>query len=314
MRFGVHVTTVMKGTELTKFAQRAEQLGYDTITVADHVRPNQMSTVPFMAATAMVTERLKVGSLVFGNDYRHPVILARDMSTIDVLSGGRALVGIGAGWLVSDYEAAGFPLDPPGVRIDRLSEAIAVMKGLWHNDSFSFEGKHFQLRNCASTPRPVQSPHPKLMIGAGGPRMLKLAAREADIINLSANQRVGAYDPAMYQDGQNALVEAFDQRVELVRNEAGMRFREIELSSLAYDVAVTDDRDQAVAVRAKTMGVSCEWVLASPMIFIGTLAEIEADIIAKNKRYGIAYWIFFGEQMEQLAPLVARLSTTDTAA
>jgi len=314
MRFGVHATTVMNGGELTQFVQRAEQLGYDTVTVADHVRANQMSTVPFMAAAAMVTTRLKLGALVFGNDYRHPVMLAREMSTLDVLSDGRALVGIGAGWLVTDYQTAGFPLDTPGTRIDRLAEAIEVMKGLWHNDTFSFEGKHYQLRDCESTPRPIQSPHPKLMIGAGGPRMLKLAAREADIINLSANQRVGAYDPAMYQDGQNALAEQFDQRVELVRTEAGSRFSQIELSSFAYQVVVTDDREQAAEATASAMGVTREWVLATPMILIGTMDEICDDIVAKNQRYGITYWIFQGPQMEQLAPIVSRLSTTGARA
>ena len=309
-RFGVHLSGVMDADGVNSFVTQAEGMGYDTVTVADHIRAEQMSAVPLITAAAMASTRLKVGALVFCNDYRHPAMLARELATLDVLSGGRVLAGIGAGWLASDYTTAGIPLDRPGVRIDRLTEAIAVLKGLWQNDTFSFAGKHYTLNDCESTPRPVQRPHPKLLIGAGGDRMLKLAAREADIINLTVNQRAGTPEqPVLNRDAANSDPEQFDARVQTVKDAAGTRFATLELSSYAYNVIVTDDRDRYLDATAEAMGVSREWVLSCPMILIGTIAEIRADIEAKRDRYGITYWIFPGGQMEQLAPIVAELAS-----
>ena len=193
LRFGTHANWFESGHELIAFVQRAEELGYDTFTIADHIRARQLAPIPVMTAAAMATTRLKIGAMVFGNDYRHPVMLAREMATLDVLSGGRVFGGIGAGWLESDYRTSGMTLDRPGMRVSRLAEAITVMKGLWQDSTLSYAGASYQLDSCDGSPRPLQRPHPPLMIGAGGRRMIALAAREADIVNISVNQRTGSY-------------------------------------------------------------------------------------------------------------------------
>jgi probable F420-dependent oxidoreductase len=310
MRFGIHANSFANGPELIRFARRAEELGYDTFTIADHIREGQLSPVVAMTVAAMATSRLRVGAMVFGNDYRHPAILAREMATLDVLSGGRTQVGLGAGWLESDYRSAGIQFDPPGARVSRLAEAIAVMKGLWQESSFSFKGESYHLDLCDGSPQPIQRPHPPIMIGAGGRRMIGLAAREADIVNLSVNQRVGRYDDnSIFADPENSGVRRFDERVEWLRSDAAERFDQIEISVFGQ-VQLTDDRESALGASAAALGVSKEWVAANPMMLIGTVDQIRDDISYKVERYGITYWIFEGAHIEALSPIVAHFTRT----
>ena len=180
-RFGVQAHQAPNGQAWTDLAQRAEGLGYSTLLVMDHFG-DQLGPIPAMTAASAATQELRVGSLVFDNDYRHPVTLAKDIATVDLLSGGRVEFGLGAGWMTSDYDESGIPLDTAAVRIDRMEEAIAIFKGLWAPESFSHHGEHYQITNLDGTPKPAQRPHPPVLIGAGGKRMLGIAAREADIV------------------------------------------------------------------------------------------------------------------------------------
>src|SRR5688500_8697486 len=183
-RFGVQLSSAPSGAEWATLARRAEDLGYSSLFLPDHFGA-QLAPVPAMQAAADATTSLKVGCLVFDNDYKHPVVLAKEVATIDVLSGGRVELGIGAGWMNSDYEQSGIQHDRAGVRIDRMEEGIAVMKGLFGEGPCSYEGAHYRVTAMDGLPKPVQRPHPPLLIGGGGKRVLSIAGREADIVGIN---------------------------------------------------------------------------------------------------------------------------------
>src|SRR5690242_1083228 len=175
-RFGAQVSDAKPGKALADLARKLEDGGYSTLFVPDHF-DDQVAPLPAMTWAAAATSELRVGSLVFDNDFKHPVVLAKEAATLDVLSDGRLELGIGAGWMHTDYETSGIPFDSAGVRIERLQEAVTVIKGLLAGDPFSFEGTHYKIDNLAGTPKPVQQPRPPILIGAGAKRMLSFAAR-----------------------------------------------------------------------------------------------------------------------------------------
>src|SRR3954469_20791025 len=156
-------------------ARKLEDLGYATATMPDHFT-DQLAPVPALSVAAATTTSLRVGALVFDNDHRHPVVLAKELATLDVLSGGRVEIGLGAGWMESDYRATGMPFDRAGVRIGRFEEAIAVIKGALADGPFSFAGEHYTITDYDGRPTPVQRPHPPLLIGGEAPRVLTIAA------------------------------------------------------------------------------------------------------------------------------------------
>src|SRR5881396_136194 len=165
-------------------AKRAEALGYDTLLMPDHIT-DQLAPMPALAAAAAATTTLRVGSFVFDNDYRNPVMLAKEATTLDLLSGGRLEFGIGAGWSRRDYQQLGIPYDMPKVRVDRMEEAVTLIKRLWTEEKVTHEGPYYRVRDASVLPRPTQRPHPPIMIGGGGPRMLRIAAREAQIVAIA---------------------------------------------------------------------------------------------------------------------------------
>jgi len=191
IRFGIQLATATTGAEWAELARKAEDLGYSTLFMPDHFG-DQLAPVPALMAAADATTTLNVGALVFDNDYKHPLVLAKEMATQDVLSGGRLEIGLGAGWMEADYRAAGMAYDRPGVRIDRFAEGLAVIKGAMADGPFSFSGDHYTITDHDGRPKPVQQPHPPLLIGGGGRRVLSIAAREADIVGINASMAAGA--------------------------------------------------------------------------------------------------------------------------
>src|SRR2546428_1826024 len=183
-RFGVQEHSAPSAKAWRDTARRVESLGYKALYLPDHFG-HQLGPIAALLAAADATTTLRVGSLVFDNDYRHPVVLAKEAATLDLLSDGRLDLGIGAGWMVSDYEQAGIPFDSPGIRIERLAEAIAIIKKFFAGGEFSFQGKHYSINGIEGAPSPVQKPHPPLLLGGGGRKMLQLAAREADIVHVN---------------------------------------------------------------------------------------------------------------------------------
>jgi len=307
-RFATHVNSVGSRAELVTRARAAEARGFSTITVPDHFRPHDLAPLVAMSVMAAATESIDIGSNVFGNDYRHPVVLAKELATLDLLSEGRLQVGMGAGWLRSDYDLWGIAIDPPGTRVARLAESLTVLKELWSGAPCTFRGEYYTVDAPADVARTLQQPHPPLLVGAGGRRMLELAAREADIIGITFNQRVGEFDAVkIMSDAGNADDGIHDARIEWIRAAAGARFDSIELSVFAL-ITVTDQRDAALAAAAAAQGVSVEWLADAPQFSFGTISEIADDLQRKRERYGISYIMTPGESFDAVTPLVERLS------
>jgi probable F420-dependent oxidoreductase len=281
-----------------------EELGYATLCVPDHF-DDQLAPIPALLAAASATTTLRVGTLVLDNDYRHPVLTAKEAATLDVLSGGRFELGIGAGWLRSDYDQSGIACDPPGVRIDRLEEGLAVVKGLLAGGKFSFSGRHYGVTGLPGTPVPVQRPRMPILVGGGGRRILGLAGREADIVSVNFDLRSGSIGP---QVGATATAGATAAKVGWIREAAGDRFDDIELSSTAYLTMVTADRDAVAAGLGSGFGLDAEQVVDMPNFLIGTVGEIGDELERRRDELGFSYVVVGGECFEAMAPVVERLA------
>ncbi len=301
---------IVDGRELAARARRAEAIGYHALVIPDHLIP-QLAPVPAMAWIASATERLRIAAFVFNNDLRHPAVLAQDLASIDVLSGGRLDVAIGAGWNRPEYEAVGIPFDPTSVRQARLAEAVAVLRGAFGPEPFSFAGEHYTITGLDGQPKPVQQPHPPFLIGGGGRRTLELAAREAQIVGLAPRiLKSGLSDPHSLTVAGNA------EKIEWVRAAAGDRFDELELSVYPSSVAVSvtdhalaEARDAAAFLAGRTeVDVTPEEVLEAPHIFIGSAAQLEAKFVRLREQLGINSYMV-GE-MGPLDSVVERLGGT----
>jgi len=290
----------------TDKARLVESLGYKALYLPDHFG-DQLGPIGALMAAAAATTTLRVGSLVFDNDYRHPVVLAKEVATLDLLSDGRFDLGLGAGWMASDYEHAGIPFDSPGVRIERMEEGLAIIKGLLAGGPFSFAGKHYRITSLEGNPSSVQKPHPPILLGGGGRRMLRLAAREADIVNVNYDLREGRINPALVRTG---LAGATDEKLAWIREAAGDRIDHIELSVTIFFATITDDRVSLAAAVGRGFGAEAADVLDTPHFLIGTVDEIVESLRERRERYGISYVILPGEVAEAFAPVVERLTGT----
>jgi probable F420-dependent oxidoreductase len=285
-------------------ASKVEDLGYAALTVADHL-DDQLATVPALMAAADATTTLRVGALVFCNDYRHPVVLAKEAATLDMLSGGRLDLGIGAGWMATDYEQSGIRLDPAATRVERLAEAVTIVKGLFGEGPFSFAGEHYSISALDGLPKPAQRPHPPIIIGGGGRRVLELAAREADIVGINVDLRAGRIDASA---GPNATVAATDQKLEWIRDAAGARFTDLELQVRVHLALITDDRETIAELVAPGLGLTPAQSLNSPHALAGTVEQIVDDLVARRERWGISSIGLSADAIEPFAPVVAKLT------
>jgi probable F420-dependent oxidoreductase len=310
-RFGVHTSDAPDGATWAAAARRYEDLGFSSLLVRDHF-DDQLAPIVAMTAAACATKTLRVGCLVFDNDYRHPLVLAKELATLDVLSGGRVELGIGAGWMGSDYEQAGMQYDRPGVRVDRMIEAVQIIKALHDDGPVDFKGDHYTISGHDALPKPVQRPHTPIMVGAGGKRLLTFAAREADIIGL--NPKNLGNDAWAETNIGDATDEATDRKVGWIREAAGSRFDEIELSIVVPFIVETNDRQGMAEGIASGLppadGVEATpaRVLESPYVLLGTLDEMAATLEARRERWGISYFVFNADSVDAAAPLVARLA------
>ena len=303
-RFGVQTKSVGSRTEWVELIRKIDDLGYSSVTIPDHFDDQLAPAVALMAA-ADASERLRIGALVWCNDYRHPVVFAKEAATLDLLSDGRVELGIGAGWMVSDYEEAGMTYDRPGLRIERMVEAIEVLKGLFGPDAFSYEGEHYQIANLNATPKPVQKPHPPFLIGGGGPRFLRLAGKHADIVGINPNLSAGAITPEV---GSDATAERYEEKISWVKEGAGDRFGDIELQVRTFFVTVTDDRMATAEALSAGVGLTVEQGLNSPLALVGTPTQIVEDLKVRRERFGFNYIVVGQDQFEDFAPVVAELA------
>ena len=305
-RFGVAAYDAASREDWLTLARRAETLGYSTLAINDHLG-TQPAPIAAIAAAAQVTTTLRLGCGVFANDFRHPVIFAKEAASLDVLSDGRFELGLGAGWRRADYEPAGLTFDPPGVRVARLSEAVQILKAAFGDAPVDFAGAHYAVRGFSLQPKPVQRPHPPLLIGGAGKRVLSLAAREADIVSLTVK---GTAEGGLAWESISPAATA--QKVAWVREAAGERRDQLELHLMAIFVAVSDAPADAAAAMLRQWDITDQLggdeLLASPHTLIGSEDQIVETLLALRQRFGISYVSVFQEAMEAFAPIVARLS------
>jgi probable F420-dependent oxidoreductase len=293
--------------------RRIEDLGFSTVSVSEHLTQGwAMEATAVMTAAAEATERLRILSLVLANDFHHPVLLHKWAATVDLLSDGRLELGLGTGWMRSDYLAAGIPFDPAPVRIARLEESLHVLKGLFGASPLTFEGAHYRVVGLEGLPKPLQQPHPPLLVGGGGRRMLTMAAREADIVGVHCNLAGGALtaDAAADLDAQRVA-----EKVEWVRLAAAACSRPIEAIELQFSVylcKITDRAGHSRSTRssfADLLRVDAGLMERSPAVLVGSLEQCVEALQELRERYGFSY-LNLGGDIDMVAPLVARLVGT----
>jgi probable F420-dependent oxidoreductase len=308
-RFGAIVHNTKSAKDFTELARRVEGAGFSTLFVPDHFVDHELAPTVALAHAAAVTDTLRIGPLVLGNDYKHPVVLAREAASLDLLSDGRLELGIGAGWMTVDYEKAGMELDPPGVRIARLAESIAILKGLFADGAFSFAGDHYRVTELDGQPKPAQRPHPPFIVGGGGPKILALAAREAEIVGVNANLRSG---DGSSPDAVSSLTSAAtDRKLEWLREAAGPdHFAELEIQTLVGFVHLAENTSGIIDAMASSFGVEREDARLAPVTLVGTEAEIAELLEERRERWQMSYVVVPAESVDALAPVVARLAGT----
>jgi probable F420-dependent oxidoreductase len=267
-RFGVQARSAGPRDEWLETIRRVEASGYSTYVMLDHF-VRGLDPIAALGAAAMVTSSLRLGTMVIDNDFRHPVVLTKAMATLDVLSGGRLEIGIGAGWLREEYEQSGIPFDAPGLRIERMIETVRFMRQAFVEDEISFQGRFVQTKRLTLPPKPVQQPSPPIVIGGGGKRMLSVAARLADIVGFTSQAQPDGSKRISEMSGESML-----QKVGWVREAAGARFAELELTAFLSEMIVSGDRDDAADAIAATQSMTREDVLSSPYYLIGSADEM----------------------------------------
>ncbi len=284
-------------------ARKADDLGYATLLLPDHFGP-QLAPLPALLAAATATPRLRVGTIVLDNDFRHPAVLAKEAATIDLMTDGRFELGIGAGWMAADYRQSGLPFDPPGVRVARLTEALHIIKAFFAGEGpISFDGQFYRVQDLQPMPRPFRGP--PILIGATRRRMLQLAAREADIIGLEDHQF------AERATGSPTITPADSaEQVEIVREAAGARFPDIELNVFAARVEVTDARAAAIDGLASQLSLTPSQIEKSTSFLLGSVDAIVDQLQERRDRLGVSYIMVFDRVMDAFAPVVARLAGT----
>jgi probable F420-dependent oxidoreductase len=315
-RFALQAFEAPSAALWTETARRAEALGYSTLFTTDHHfgpgeivnssghRPVDVAPISAMMMAAAVTTTLRVGCRVFCVDYHHPVVLAKELATVDFLSDGRLEAAIGAGWVQAEYDGLGIPMDRPGVRIARLAETVGLMRAHWAGEQLNIDGQYVHASGFAGTPKPAQE-HVPIMIGGGSPKVLGLAGRLADIVSLNFDNSAGKL-------GANSVASATDaktqEKIQWIRDGAGDRFDELELEIGAYFVSVTNDPLSAADAIGSRFGVDGAAILSHPHALIGSVDAICDTLCERRERSGISYITVAQRNAEDLAPVVARLA------
>ena len=306
-RFGVQVSTAESAGDWRDKARKIEDLGYSTLFMPDHFIDTQLAPMTAISFAAAHTTKLRIGMLVLGNDYKHPAVVAKEAATIDLLSDGRLEFGLGAGWMQTDYDALGMPYDGAGTRVARLEEALAVVKGAWSGDQFSYDGEHYTITDYTGVPNPVQKPHPPIVIGGGAPKVLRLAGREAEIVGINPNLRKGAVtDDAV----KSAVAEETRKKIGWVKEGAGDRFDDIELQIRYFLAAITDDAAGFAGAVASGFGMTADDALESGVALVGTVDEVCETLERRREEWGVSYVVLGDDTFEAFAPVVAKLAGT----
>lgn len=304
-RFAAELHEPLSGSDWIESVKELEDLGYSTLFLPDHFDEGP-GPLAMLGAAAAATTTLRLGVLVLDCDYRHPVVVQRELATIDQLSAGRLEIGLGAGWKASDYERSGIPMERPGIRVDRMIEHTAVMKGLFGAEPFSFEGEHYRITEMPGLPG-HDGQCPPILIGGGAHRVLGFAGRHADIVGVNASIHSGTIDADAAQD---ALPDRIDAKVARVREAAGKRFDDLELNAWLSVAQITSDTAAVAGAVAEVFSAEPEDVLASPLALIGSEAEVGDRLRERRERWGYSYTVIPGVEARAFAPVVAALTGT----
>ena len=304
IRFSTQSGGAATGPEWLERARALEALGYSALLMPDHVLGTRLwSVFPALAAAAVATEKLRLGSLVLANDFRNPLLLAREAATLDLLSGGRFELGIGAGWAIRDYESLGIPYDRGRVRVERLAESVALIKRLFTEDEVTHEGRYYRMRKAQLAPPPVQRPHPPIHIAGGGREILSLAGREADIVGIVSMATPTGGVP----NDREVTREAAAEKVGWVRAAAGDRFEGVELS-MFLDVTLSDDPERSLRELAAQLDRPPERITRSVYRVVGSIDDVRRRILSVRDELGISYFCLRGPHVDELGPLVRELT------
>lgn len=303
IRFATQTGGAPTAEEWFARAKRIEAMGYDTLAMPDHMIGGAWAPLPALAALAQVTTKLRFGTLVIDNDFRNPVVFAREVAVLDVLSGGRFELGLGAGWLDRDYQGTGIPFDRGRVRVARLAEAVTLMKRLFTEEQVDFSGKFYSVTKAECRPKTVQQPHPPLMIAGGGDEILALAGREADIVAIVPAGITGTGKLAK----EAVTLETMKKQAQLVRDAARARADAIEYS-MFLDCVLTDDRDKKIAEMAEVAKVDADLIRLSAYRGIGTTDAIVEHIKKVRAEVGVTYICLRGPDVEKLGPVIEALA------
>ncbi|HEX9437906.1 MAG TPA: TIGR03621 family F420-dependent LLM class oxidoreductase [Candidatus Limnocylindria bacterium] len=305
LRFSTQLGGAASGQEWLARVRALEQMGYGTIVMPDHVIGGTWSPIVALAGAAVATTTARLGTLVIDNDFRNPLMLAREVATLDVLSNGRFELGIGAGWAIRDNESLGIPYDRGRVRVERLAEAVPLLKRFFAEDEVTHRGAYYRHEKAQCRPRTIQRPHPPILIGGAGPRLLALAGREADIVQI-----FGSVKPdGSWRDLRDVTIEAAREKIGLVRDAARGRFDRIELS-MVQDVVLTDDPERAIDERARETGMPRDLVASSIYRPMGPVDQVRAHVLRLAAELGVTYFTIRGPHVDDLAPVVRELTGT----
>ena len=319
-RFAVQAYAPSSGAEWRSIARRTEELGFSSLHLADHVigagpalgptnhQVQTIAAIPAMAVAGEVTERIRIGCRVLCIDYRNPVMLAKELATLDQFNEGRTEIGLGAGWLAAEYAAMGIAFERPGVRLDKLEETIALLRASFGDGVLDIAGAHVHAVGFEAEPKPLQRPMPPLIVGGGSRRVLGIAGREADIVSLNFDNSSGMIGAAGVG---SSTAERTAEKISWIRAGAGDRFDRLELEIGGYFTVVTADgagRDVAAERMGGAFGLTAAEMLDHPHALIGTVDEICDRLVERRERYGISYVTFGASVMEAVAPVVERLT------
>lgn len=285
-------------------AEQAEALGFYSVASEDHFFMSGVQREPdeprlecftLLSALGPLTTRVKLTQIVTANSFRHPALLAKIISSLHHITGGRVELGLGAGWFREEYDAFGFPYPKPSVRIAQMAEGLQVIKRLWSEQRASFQGEFYHLANAPHAPKPV--PRPRIMLGGGGPKLLRVAAAEADIINIIPPSG-GATGKIVIEDALKFDEAEFRRRVDLLATQCraiGRNFADIELSGMVYVlIAKTETEAETMAtVMAQMMGIDASSIAAvrtSPSTLVGTPEQIVSEMRRRARDLGVTYY------------------------
>lgn len=318
-RFAVQSFNAESGADWRDKVLKAEELGYSAFHLADHIigpgaalaRTNHpvqgLAAIPAMAYAAAVTSTIKIGCRVFCVDYHIPAVLIKEAMTIDALSGGRLELGLGAGWIKEEYAALGLTMDSAATRINRLADVIAGFKAYCSEGELNVQNDTISWKEFEGVPRPVQHPHPPIMVGGGSPRILKLAGKEADIVSLNFNNRSGILGP---EGVLSSTASETEKKINWIREGAGPRFDDIEIEIGAYFTFVTDKHEPILQNFAAMYGFSEEEMAAYPHALFGSVDTVCEELSRRREHFGISYITISENVMDAFAPVVARLAGT----